>query len=484
MSLDRAKTSESSVMKAIVSRFAFLLSAQGVEGVATTLFGLYLAWLDATLYGEVMYAVVAGGILFKVVQYGLYYPLVGDLAKTEQEGVPEIINQVNIIKVLLLVVSMLVVWLFGFFKGLSFRMAWLLFFVSLGFGLEALAETFFAEFRVRGRQDQEARIKIAGSVLGYGFGFVTAFLGMSPLVVGQFRLISGIVRLVLGFTLYAGRYSARLLTRSEWHVIMLVVRAATVFALIEILGILYNRVNIFFLEDVVGVTRMGFYTAAFTVVDSVSLLGSEQLLGWVIFPVLAALWWKNRKNVTPLVRSTAQWLLVLSYPPMFCLYIWSDLIIGTVLPGEFRPAAWMTRYLIWTIVLSFECNLFCYVMMVTGAAKMLLVFTAVTTALCFLFNMALVYPYGLLGACLVIILTKLTMTILTFVYCQLRFRFLRIVDFLFPGLLAAACLGLFFLLEPHMFVQRAVLITFIFYCLVLWRFGRRFMGRMPRQRLD
>jgi O-antigen/teichoic acid export membrane protein len=169
---------------------------------------------------------------------------------------------------------------------------------------------------------------------------------------------------------------------------------------------------------------------------------------------------------------------------MFCLYIWSDLIIGTVLPGEFRPAAWMTRYLIWTIVLSFECNLFCYVMMVTGAAKILLAFTAVTTALCFLFNMALVYPYGLLGGCLVIILTKLTMTILTFGYCQLRFRFLRLVDFVFPGLLAAACLGLFFLLEPHMVVQRAVLITFIFYCLILWRFGRRFMGRMPRQRLD
>jgi O-antigen/teichoic acid export membrane protein len=471
-------------MKAIVSRFAFLLSAQGVEGAGTTLFGLYLAWLDATLYGEVMFAMVTGGILFKVVQYGLYYPLVGDLAKADREGVPEIVNQVNIIKFLLLIVAMMVVWLFGFVKGLSFRMAWLLFFVSLGFGLEALAETFFAEFRVRGRQDLEARVKIAGSALGYGFGFVTAFMGMSPLVVGQFRLVSGIVRLVLGFTIYAGRYSVRLLMRSRRELILAAVRAATVFALIEILGILYNRVNIFFLEDVVGVTRMGFYTAAFTVVDSVSLLGSEQLLGWVIFPVLAALWWKNRKAVTPLVRSTAQWLLVLSYPPMFCLYIWSDLIIGTLLPGEFKDAAWMTRYLIWTIVLSFESNLFCYVMMVAGAARILLAFTVVTTVLCVVFNIVLVYPYGLLGGCLVIILTKLSMTVFSLVYCQVRFRFLGLVDLLFPGLLAGACLGLFALLEPHMLVQRAVLITFIFYCLVLWRFGKRFMGRIPGRRLD
>ena len=50
----------------------------------------------------------------------------------------------------------------------------ILVFVCLGFGLEALAETFFADLRVRGRQDQEARIKDCASVLGYRYGFASA----------------------------------------------------------------------------------------------------------------------------------------------------------------------------------------------------------------------------------------------------------------------------------------------------------------------
>ena len=166
--------------KGIIGRFAHLLSAQGVEGLGSALFFLYLAWLDSTLYGEVMYAIAAGAVVMKVVQFGLYYPLVADLGEAEKDTAPEIINRVNLIKVALLVPSMLAVWGVAFYQGFSFRMAWVILFISLGFGLESISETFFADFRVRGRQDKEARIKIVSSALWYGYGFLTVFLGWTP----------------------------------------------------------------------------------------------------------------------------------------------------------------------------------------------------------------------------------------------------------------------------------------------------------------
>jgi len=466
--------------RGIIRRFAHLLSAQVVEGLGSALFFLYLAWVDDVLYGEIMYAIAAGVIVMKVVQFGLYYPLVLELGGEPKERAPESMNRVNLIKLALLVPAMLFVGGFALFKGFSVRLAWALFFVSLGFALEALAETFFADLRVRELQQREARIKIAASLISYGFGFGCAFFGLSPLITALFKVLSGAVRLGGGvasyFQVHGVRWFLRRTSRGVWDVF----RATAVFALIEILGIVYNRVNIFFLEDAMGVDGVADYCATYNIVDSLSVLASEQLLGWVIFPLLASLWWTDREKVGPLVRRTAQWLMALAFPAMFFLYIWSDLIIGTVYPGKFEAAAWMQRYLVWTILLSFESNLFCNVMMVAGAAKVLLAFSVATTVLCLVLNVTLVYPYGLAGACMVLFLTKLLMTLLTFVYCQVRFRFFRFRDFAFPVLLACSSLGLFALLEQFILHQRAVLVAFAFYFLMLWRPGMRIIGRLPR----
>jgi len=46
--------------RTILGRFAHLVSAQGVDGVASIVFFLYLAWLDKSIFGSVMYAMAAG----------------------------------------------------------------------------------------------------------------------------------------------------------------------------------------------------------------------------------------------------------------------------------------------------------------------------------------------------------------------------------------------------------------------------------------
>ena len=234
-----------------------------------------------------------------------------------------------------------------------------------------------------------------------------------------------------------------------------------------------------FLESAVGVKGVAFYSATYNLVDPVSVLASEQLLGWVIFPLLAALWWKNPSAVGSLVRRTAQWLMAIALPIMFFLYVESDLLIGFVYPAEDKDAIWMQQYLVWTILLSFQSNLFCYLMMVSGAASTLLIFAVVATGLNFLFNATLVYPFGLAGGCLVLILTKLVMAVLTFLYCQIRFGYFKTGDFLFPVAAAVLSVGIFVLIEPLVTLQPAVAVTLGLYVVMIWKLGERFMGRAP-----
>jgi O-antigen/teichoic acid export membrane protein len=349
----------------------------------------------------------------------------------------------------------------------------------MGFGLDAFADTFFADLRVRGLQDQEARIRVAGSLLGYGFGFASGAMGLHPVFISLFAFVSGAVKLGIAIILYKRTYSVGLLMRPDWSAVWLMFRASATFALIEILGIVYNKTNIFFLESATGIKGVALYSATWNIVDPISTLASEQLLGWVIFPLLASLWWTDKDRMTRLVRGNAKWLMILALPIMFLLSVESELLIGLIYPAEYADAAWMQKLLVWTLLLSFENNLFFYVMMVAGGANALLLFTVIVSLLNMVFNLTLVKPLGLTGACLVIILTKLIMALLTFLYCQIRFRFFAPVDALFPLILAAASLILYVVSKPVVGLHPAVAMTIAFYFLILWRVGERFLGRFP-----
>ncbi len=465
--------------KGILSRFAHLGSAQIVEGLANTVFILYLARLSSHIYGEIWYALAGGAIILKMVQFGLYYPLVAALGRADEKEKPEFLNHVNIIRLALFILTISFVSGFAIYKNFSWEMALVLIFVCLGFGLDGFADTFFADLRVRGRQDQEAWIRIAGSLLGYGFGFIAAVAGFHPFLIGLFAFISGMVKLGASMILYKRTYSAPLFMRPEWSPVWLMFKASVTFALIEILGIFYNKTNIFFLESAVGVTALAYYGSTWMIVDTSSTLVSEQLLGWVIFPLLASIWWTDRDRAVRMIRSNAKWLVILAFPIMFFLNVESELVIRVFYPPEYLDATWMQKFLVWTILLSFENNLFFYVMMVAGGANTLLLFTVIVTLLNLGLNFVLVEPLGLMGGCLVIILTKLIMALLTFLYCQIRFRFFAPADALFPLILAAASLGLFVASKSIIGLHPAVGITIAFYFLVLWRAGERFLGRLP-----
>lgn len=465
---------ESTSARRLIGRFSHLLYAMGVEGVLSALFFIYLTWLDATVYGEVMYAIAAGSIVLVGMRFGLYYPIVAELGKGN--NTPEIINRANIIRLGLFAPIMIAVWALAAYRGLSPQMTWIIILISLGFAFEAMTESFFADLRVRGRQDKEARIKMVSTLLGYGYGFFSAYMGFDAIMISLFMLVSGLARFIWVVSAYVKTYKTNMFVRPDWGAVFSFFKLAIVFAMIENLGNLYNKTNIFFIESVVGVKGVASYSASWNVVDSVARLGSGQFLGWVIFPVLSILWWEDRKKVVSLVRTNALWLLAIAFPVMFVLHAESDFLIGLMYPDQLRDAVMMQKILVWTIPFTFEGNLFSYVMMTAGAARRLLVFAVITAVLNLLYNVFLIQRLGLAGGCLVIVLSKLTMTILTLCYCQMRFKFFNILDLAFPLCLAGISFGLFLILTAIIPHQSCVLAALLFYALILWRFGRKFLG--------
>ncbi len=476
---DKSRSATPSLAKRILLRFSHVFSAQFTEAVLSILFFVCVAWVNRALYGEIMYSIAVGVIVLRVVQFGLYYWLVGNLAGVSREESAGILVRVNAIKAALMAPSMIFVLALAWFRSFSSEQAWILLLVCAGHVLEALADTLFADFRVRGEQYREACIKIVGSVAGFGYGICAALMGLHPILVGLYKLVCSLVRILFAAKAYFADYGRMTNILPDPRSLWPVVRLAAVFAIIDILTNICNKSNILFLEWSTGAQGVAFYSATWIIVDSVSWFTVEQLLGWVVFPVLATLWVQKNPRFTLIIRSGAQWLIAVAFPIMFFLFVESDLIISLVYPNEYRDAAWMQRYLVWTIILSFVQYLFAYVMMVVGAQRLLLLFAVVATALNMLLNFTLVGTTGLLGGCLTIIFTKLSLAVMTSVYCQVRFRIFRLPDLLYPLWPAAACLCWFFGMEAIVTLRPAVASTLILYCVIIWKIGPRLMGRMP-----
>jgi O-antigen/teichoic acid export membrane protein len=465
----------------ILSRFAKVFSAQSAEGLLQTAFFLYLAWLDQFVFGEVQYAFAASALVVKIAQFGLYFPLVTQLGEAEDETVPTLMDRANLIKFGLTILTMLFLIGMALMQGFSLRMSLMIFFICLGYALEQVAESYFAYLRVQGRQGVEAKIKATASVVSYGYGAGVMAMGMNPLIMSLYRLLSTGIRLGWVLVIFLRSHPGRFFTMPELKPVLELFKYASIFAFIQILGVFLNKTNVFFLERYSGVQGVAYYSAGFLTVDGVSVLASEQLLSWVIFPLLSALWWKNREEVGPLVRNASVWLLAISLPIIFFLYNESHMIIGLMYPPEYKDAIWIQQVLAPSILFSFENNLFCFVMMVAGSAKLLLVFSIIGAIVNIILNITLTPAYGLLGACLVIVLSKFTMMVQTSVYCQWRLRLFNLKDFAFPVFLAAVGFLLFLLLKPLTSIHIATIVPLIVYFLALWRIGPKVMGQFQRK---
>ena len=174
--------------------------------------------------------------------------------------------------------------------------------------------------------------------------------------------------------------------------------------------------------------------------------------------------------------------MAIAFPIIFFLYSESSLIIGLIYPAQYSDAVWMQKYLVWTILIAFQNNLFSYVMMVAGAVNWLLLFQVAGIILNLTLNFTLVPMMKLEGGCLVIIFTKLFIACLTFGYCRNRFGFVRLKDFLFPIMLGFVSVSFFMAFKTLANLHHvAVASTLVFYLSILLTIGPRFIGSFPRK---
>jgi O-antigen/teichoic acid export membrane protein len=410
----------------ILAKIAYLLGARWFQEALQTVFFIYLARVSTSTYGEFMMALGLGSILLMVAEFGLNLPFVG-LAAGSQGKINDVLSQVLVLKAGFLVLALTGALVFTFWQDYSPPLRQLLLVIGTGVALEALTSTFFVVLQVEGRQDLEAKIRTAGTALGFGYGLLALFFGAAPLVIAFFKFIDSGIKLMGGVWLLVRRRNFQWLW-PPLRKLRALTHLGLIFAIMEITASIYNKANLFFLQKHGGVEAVAQYSAAWQVVDGFSCLVSGLILQNVLYPMFVRLWKKDQAAVVRLAQTTSSWLLLLALPLMFLLWVESDRLIPFIYGVNYAQAIWLQQYLVITILIAFWHNLAVFLLLSMGREKLLLGFYL----LGFIINLlwcSLVLPSApLLGAALAMIITKGAVAVLTVSTAQYRLSFLETSD--------------------------------------------------------
>lgn len=465
----REPSSEPRQSYGIFKKFGYLLGAQWLREGLQTAFMIYLARTYSQTYGEFMLAINIGQIMLFISEVGLNAHLATTLAGRRGNS-STVLMQISVLKSALFMLSWLGMLGFIFWQGYDSSLKLLVIIISTAFGLDALVSSFFVYFQVQGRQDIEGKLRGAASVFGFGYGLSALFLGLAPALTAMFKVIETCVNLGGGVILAMRKADFRASftgIRDLWETW----RGGITFTAMAVCAIFYNKINLFFLQKHAGAEGVAQYSVTWQLVDGASILVSGMLLRRVLFPLFARLWVENREEFLRIARLTAMWLLGVSIPAMFILFIESDRIIPIIFGDGYANSVWMQRWLVPCMAFAYLHNLSHYLMICIKRERLLLVFYILGLLFNLILCSLLIPKYPLLGTALSITLTKAFVASMTVTYCQFRLGLFTLRPVL--QLAAASLVGaaLYFLGTAYVLreVGEALAVAPILYLIWKWR---------------
>lgn len=407
----------------ILRRFGGLFCAYWLREGLLGLLLLLLARTNEIAYGQFMLAFTLGHLCRFSSEFGINQQL-GQLLGRHREGSRGLILQVSIIKTLLLVVSTALLLLYVLTQDLQAGQRWTLILIAMGISLEALPNSLFVALQVEGEQLAESRIRSISGIAGVGFGLLMLLFSAPLFMLALFKPLETIANTVLAFRAYlqlpgTGRWL------DGWRNLVARWQGAWQFVAIAICAILFNKINVLFLQSVSGLSAVAQYSASWMLVDGVSTVVSAMLLGKVIYPMMV------KEAVGDATAFSEQMdrllgILLLSVTVfVVALSVFRGPVIGLLYGDQYAVAQDVQLFLPLCVFFAAAHNFCNYAMMARndiGALRKYYVFGL-------LFNVLacsiLIPLWGTYGAAWSIVLTKLFMLTMTGGFCYANYSFFR-----------------------------------------------------------
>jgi len=267
----------------------------------------------------------------------------------------------------------------------------------LGFALlfDSTTASYHAVLAGFERMELSALINIVNTVLTVAIGGTLLALdyGLVPLI-AAYAAAKG-VTLLLALALL-GTLQARPGGGFDRELLVRLLRGSWPFFITSLFVMLYARLDIVMLSFMRGEKEVGYYNAAYKVMEGLGLLSASFVAA--VYPVLARLFVDDRNRLLLVFRRAFRLLLAFVLPAATGLAVTAPDLMPALFGAEFQTAAWALMILVWGQALDSINPLLAQTLRATDRERSVAAITGLGALFNFLANLALIPPFGLYGA--------------------------------------------------------------------------------------
>lgn len=277
----------------------------------------------------------------------------------------------------------------------------------LGMAPSGVAAALSAVCQGHERMDYPAAVTVLTTVLKVALGLLALALGFGFVGLAGVALVVNLITLVALAVLFVDLVGWPRLEFGAGASLALGA-AAYPFMLNNLLASLFFRLDFLLLRPLAGDAALGWYSAAYRVLDGLNLIPAHFTLA--LFPLLARHGQADRAALARVYARALKVLLAMSLPASVGIALLAEPLVGLVAGPAYLPeAAWALRVLIWFLPFSFVNGVTQYVLLAVDRQRFLTLAFVLATVFNLGANLVLIPRASYLAAALVTVLSEVVL---------------------------------------------------------------------------
>ena len=207
-------------------------------------------------------------------------------------------------------------------------------------------------YRLREDMKYEGILRLFDSVL-YGItGVILVINGLGVVYLVYTMFAVSIIKAIFCHVFLRKETSYTIRFAFDRHDWINIVRGTFPFALMTIIGIIYYRIDTIFIEALLGLSFVGFYSAAYKIMETLKIF--PEIISTAVFPTLTHNISKNTALVQKSTMQLLKWLNILAFPLAVGGTLLADKGIILLYGEQFTSSIVVMQILFWTLIPLFN----------------------------------------------------------------------------------------------------------------------------------
>lgn len=423
------------ITKTAFKNVSYLFAAQIITSLLTPLLLIFIARkLGGEIFGKYSFIISLALIFLIISEFGIKSVAIRDVAR-EPSHVSKYLGNIISLKLVFSFLSCLIYILFVSLLDMPRDTTLASYIFAGGLFFQSMSYAFRWVFHALQIMEYEALQRVAERFFIFIISMLVLWRGFGLIALSLAFLVTQVTVFLLSFLFVAKKIKIPRM-KVNLSFCKYLIKTAVFFALCEVLWMIYFRIDIVMLAKLKGETEVGWYNAAYVIVNFTALI--SMLLMQAMFPVLSNLYKKGKSKLEEAAENLFRYLIITALIIVPVIFFLSDKIISLLYGSGYSHSVSALRLLIFVIIFLFPGNLFALILASSNRHKMLALINLIGVIVNISFNFILIPRYSYIGAGISTIITEIVLCSLLYTVMSrfIKINSLKIVLRLLPGLVA------------------------------------------------